>query len=279
MAERTHERDRLRTAGQAAARGRSAGQRVAVRQRGDGQDAGAVGACAAAAARTGCRSFAGVVPDLHQGGRGRNGGAGQRGARAVGADGRCPARQGARLSWRAGRSRHARPGPRTVRTRARLPRRRLADRYDPRICAISPRRVPGRSGHAARIAPDGRSRARPAQPRGAGDAAGRRRHPHNRRDCRTEQAQGPRCGPRLADALRTAHGTMARTGKLAAADAAARPPPSRHSCRCRCCMGGASLFGRRLSRRGLTRLPVRHARMARQVRAALRRLHRGLARR
>ena len=52
------------------------------------QDAGAVRARAAPAAAARCRAFADPVPDLHQGGRGGNGGAHQRQARALGAAGR-----------------------------------------------------------------------------------------------------------------------------------------------------------------------------------------------
>ncbi len=64
-------------------------QRVAVRLGGHRQDAGAVGAGAAAAAPARGAALEDPLPDLHQGRRGRDGRAGQRGAGELGADGRC----------------------------------------------------------------------------------------------------------------------------------------------------------------------------------------------
>src|SRR5690606_28740453 len=80
-----HERQGLSAPRQSARGGRSARVRLAFRLGGDGQDPGSFGARAASAASAGYRSVADPVPDLHQGRRGGDGGAGQRRARAMGA--------------------------------------------------------------------------------------------------------------------------------------------------------------------------------------------------
>ena len=103
------------------------------------------GAAAAAAARR--QAVADPLPDLHQGRRGRDGRAGQRGARALGAADRAElASELMRSARRSARNAGARPH--AVRRGARLPRRRPADRHDPRLRAVAARRLSrrGRAG-------------------------------------------------------------------------------------------------------------------------------------
>ena len=75
--EADRERRGLSIAGQSAKGGRSGKECLAIGLRWHWQDAGFVGAGAAAIAATRHRSFANFVPNLYQGRRGRNGGADQ----------------------------------------------------------------------------------------------------------------------------------------------------------------------------------------------------------
>ena len=221
------------------------------------------------------------MPDLHQGGRGRNGRARQCGAGALGADEARGARRRPHRDRREADPRAAGEGAHAVRQRARLPRRRAPDRHHSRLRAVASGGLPRGGGPCSGHQADGGPRPRAARAPGpvgpAGRVGGARRARAGRSAGDAQPAHGPGQGACLADALRRGARDVVRARWLAGADAQPGRAVARPCHRLRAGDGRGAVRRRCLRLRRAAALPRGQPRLGHGLGGEVDRGDRGLA--